>query len=104
MLSDTIVSTRLANQLSMRLRMARDTRRHSQSLVDGWLEEVENLLENDDKVVPRPLITEISGFLRLLDHGLYRRLQSNGDRDSSQVLAVLFEAQERLLLVLAPTA
>src|SRR6185312_4742770 len=103
MFSDTVATIRLADQLAVRQRDARERRRHPQSLVDRWLGEVESLLENDDKVVPMPLIKEIAGFLRLLDQGLYRRLRSNGERDTSRVLAVLFEAHQRLLLGLAST-
>ena len=51
-----------------------------------------------------PLITEIAGFLRLLDGRLYHRLRSNDKRDSLQVLGVLFEAEEQLLRELALTA
>jgi len=104
MLADTIVSIRRAHQLALRRRKARDTRRHPISLVDRWLSEVETLLEQNHQVVPMPLITEIAGFLRLLDGRLYQRLRSNDKRDSLQVLGVLFEAEEQLLRELALTA
>ena len=65
--------------------------------VDGWLNQVEGMLEEDQRIVPEPLIKEIASFLREVDPKLHRALLRNRTREASRVLDVLFDAQEYLL-------
>ncbi len=72
-------------------------RRREMRRVDGWLEAVETMLEDDRRVVPEPLVREIAGFLRTVDPKLHRSLLRNRAREASRVLDVLFDVQEVLL-------
>jgi hypothetical protein len=65
--------------------------------VDLWLNEVEGMLEEDQRVVPEPLVREIAGFLREVDPRLHRALLRNRTREASRVLDILFDAQEYML-------
>ena len=65
--------------------------------LDTWLDDVEGMLEGDQRVVPEPLVKEIARFLREVDPKLHRTLLRNRTRDASRVLDVLFDAQEFLL-------
>jgi hypothetical protein len=55
------------------------------------------LMERNVRAVPAPLIGEIAGFLGELDPLLYRRLRAKKQIKASQVLDLLFEAEEELL-------
>ena len=65
--------------------------------LDGWLETVENMLEEERESVPEPLIREIAAFLREVNPKLHRALLRNRTREASRVLDVLFDAQELAL-------
>jgi hypothetical protein len=65
--------------------------------LDGWLETVENMLEEDRETVPEPLIREIAAYLREINPKLHRALLRNRTREASRVLDVLFDAQELVL-------
>jgi hypothetical protein len=103
MLADAISGIRCADEAALLRRYTLLSRRHPLDLVDSWLSELEALMLQDNQVVPEPLITEIARFLERLDTRLYRRLQRNGDRETSLVLDLLFEAEERLLVRLVAT-
>jgi hypothetical protein len=65
--------------------------------LDLWLNQVETMLEEDQRVVPEPLVREMATFLREVDPKLHRALLRNRLREASRVLDVLFDAQEYLL-------
>lgn len=65
--------------------------------LDDWLNQVEGMLEGDQRVVPETLIREMASFLREVDPKLHRALLRNRTREASRVLDVLFDAQEYLL-------
>jgi len=65
--------------------------------LDGWLETVENMLEEEREFVPEPLIREIAAYLREINPKLHRALLRNRTREASRVLDVLFDAQELVL-------
>ncbi len=65
--------------------------------IDDWLNQVEGMLEEDQRVVPEPLVRQIAAFLRDVDPKLHRALLRNRAREASRVLDVLFDAQEYLL-------
>lgn len=65
--------------------------------LDRWLDQVEAMLEEDERTVPEPMVRDIAGFLRGFDSKLHRSLLRNRTREASRVLDVLFDAQESLL-------
>ena len=65
--------------------------------LDGWLETVETMLEEERECVPEPLIREIAAYLREINPKLHRALLRNRTREASRVLDVLFDAQELVL-------
>jgi len=81
-------------QRRRRLAMAR---RESMRQLDQWLEQIEQMLEEDRREVPEPVVRDIGVFLRSFDNKLYRALLRNRTREASRVLDVLFDAQEALL-------
>jgi hypothetical protein len=97
MLEDAIMSIRRANAEALQRREALLSRRRPIRQLDDWLSDVEMLMERNEPVVPEPLIGEIARFVDRLDPVLYRRLRRNGKREASQVLDLLFEAEEYLL-------
>jgi hypothetical protein len=72
-------------------------RRSELRQLDDWLNEVEGMLEGDQRVVPELLVRKIATFLREVDPKLHRSLLRNRAREASRVLDVLFDAQECLL-------
>ena len=72
-------------------------RRADMRQIDGWLNQIETMLEGDQRTVPEPLVKEMAGFLRELDPKLHRALLRNRTRDASRVLDILFDAQEYML-------
>jgi hypothetical protein len=97
MLEDAIISIRRANEATVRRDNALFARRRPVQLLDGWLSQVETLLEHNEAVVPEPLINEIVGFLAQEDPRLHRRLRRKGRLEAWRVLDVLFEAEEQFL-------
>jgi hypothetical protein len=94
----------IADRLEEQRRQLLLARRQDLRKIDAWLEQVECMLEVDQREVPEPLIKEIAPYLRALDPKLHRSLLRNRTREASRVLDILFDAQERLLPVLAETA
>lgn len=72
-------------------------RRESMRQLDRWLEQIEQMLEEDRREVPEAVVRDIGSFLRGFDNKLYRALLRNRTREASRVLDVLFDAQEALL-------
>ena len=97
MLSDAIRNIQFANDEALQRREALRLRRRPIQLLDSWLSQVETLLEGNDRVVPEPLIDEISGFVVQLNPRLHRRLRRKSGRDALTVLDVLFDAEEQYL-------
>ena len=104
MLRDAVRDMWVADRLDEERRQLLLARRQDLKKIDAWLEQVECMLEADQREVPEPLIKEIAPYLRALDPKLHRSLLRNRTRDASRVLDILFDAQERLLPVLAETA
>jgi hypothetical protein len=96
-LEDAIISIRLANEAALRRHNALIARRRPVELLDGWLMQVETLVERNEPVVPKPLIGEIAGFLGKEDPRLYRRLGTKKNLYAWRVLDLLFEAEEQFL-------
>lgn len=103
MLSDANNSIRFAADEASRRREALRSRRRPIQLLDYWLGEVEMLVAHDDQVVPEPMIDEIVGFIGALSPRLNRRLRRHG-RSASNVLDILFDAEEQLLPKSPPDA
>ena len=104
MLRDAVRDMWVADRLDEQRRQSLLARRQDLKKIDAWLEQVECMLEADQREVPEPLIKEIAPYLRALDPKLHRSLLRNRTRDASRVLDILFDAQERLLPDLAETA
>ena len=104
MLRDAVRDMWVADKLDEQRRQLALARRQDLKKIDAWLEHVECMLEADQREVPEPLIKEIAPYLRALDPKLHRSLLRNRTREASRVLDILFDAQERLLPVLAETA
>lgn len=86
-----------ANDEAMRRRDALRLRRRPIELLDGWLNQVETLIERKDVVVPEPLASEISSFLGRLDLRAHPRHRKRERPKASRVLDLLFAAQEEFL-------
>lgn len=97
MLEDAIVSIGHANEAARDRHDALLAHRRPVRLLDHWLNQVEMLIERNVGAVPAPLIGEIAGFLGQLDPHLYRRLRAKKQIRASQVLDLLFEAEEGFL-------
>lgn len=97
MLEDAITSIGRANEVARDRYDALLAYRRPVRLLDHWLNQVEMLMERNVRAVPAPLIGEIAGFLGELDPLLYRRLRAKKQIKASQVLDLLFEAEEELL-------
>jgi hypothetical protein len=97
LLSDAVRDiTDAARQEALRRRRL-EIQRQDIKRLDGWLETVENMLEEERESVPEPLVREIAGFLREINPKLHRALLRNRAREASRVLDVLFDAQELVL-------
>jgi hypothetical protein len=97
LLSDAVRDiTDAARQEALR-RQRLEIQRSAIKRLDGWLETVENMLEEERETVPEPLIREIAAFLREVNPKLHRALLRNRTREASRVLDVLFDAQELAL-------
>lgn len=62
--------------------------------LDAWLLRIEDMLEDDRRVVPEALIKEIAAFLRKEAPPLYRDLLRSRERDAARFIDILFDAQE----------
>jgi hypothetical protein len=97
LLSEAVEEIRLKAAEDARRRRELAARRQAIRRVDYWLNDVESMLEEDQRTVPEPLVREIAVFLRSVDPKLQRSLLRNRAREASRVLDVLFDAQEALL-------
>ncbi|HEX6489119.1 MAG TPA: hypothetical protein VF137_09675 [Candidatus Dormibacteraeota bacterium] len=97
MLSDAVRDITDAARSEARRRQRLELQRQDIRRLDGWLETVENMLEEERETVPEPLIREIAAFLREINPKLHRALLRNRAREASRVLDVLFDAQELVL-------
>jgi hypothetical protein len=97
LLSDAIREISVARELDLERRRIVFQRRRALRQVDSWMHHVENLLEDNRRTVPEPLVKEIGAFVRELNPKLHRHMQRNRAREASRVLDVLFDAQEELL-------
>ncbi len=104
MLREAVRDIHIAEIMNERRRLEVVQRKATIRRVDSWLQDIENMLECDQKTVPEPLIKEIAGFLREVDPKLHRSLLRNRARETARVLDVLFDAQEHLLPGLSETA
>jgi hypothetical protein len=104
LLRDAVRDIWVARELDEERRQLVLARRQELRRIDAWLEQVECMLEAEQREVPETLIKEIAPFLRALNPKLHRSLLRNRTRDASRVLDILFDAQEHLLPTLAETA
>jgi hypothetical protein len=104
LLSDAIRDISVARELDLERRRMLFERRQALRQLDSWMHHVENMLEENNRTVPEPLVREIGTFVRALNPKLHRHLQRNRTREASRVLDVLFDAQEELLPRLSETA
>jgi hypothetical protein len=72
----------------------RSSRRIHLRQLDGWLHQIEDMLEEEKRTVPDALVREIATFLRREAPSLHRELVRNRERDAARVLDVLFDAQD----------
>jgi hypothetical protein len=97
MLSEAAADIRRADELAADRRRRLQARRASIERLDGWLQEVEAMLEHDRHTVPEALVGEIGDFVGQIDPKLRNSLMRNADREAAAVLDVLFDAQEVVL-------
>jgi hypothetical protein len=88
---DEILKSNVHDTVRQRHRAGRRVNRRQ---VEIWLQTVEDLLEEDTRTVPEPVVNEISSFLEREAPVLHRELLRNPQRDASRVLDVLFDAQD----------
>lgn len=89
--ADQILKSQAADAQRQATRAGRRT--HLRQL-DAWLLRIEDMLEDDRRVVPEPLIKEIATFLRKEAPPLYRDLLRTRERDAARFIDILFDAQE----------
>lgn len=97
MLRDAVAEIHQKTDEEERRRRRMLARRADLRRLDLWLNQVECMLEGDQRTVPEPLVKEIAGFLREVDPKLHRALLRNRAREASRVLDILFDAQEYML-------
>jgi hypothetical protein len=97
MLEDAIISIGHANEAARDRHDTLLAHRRPMRMLDHWLNQVEMLMERNVRAVPEPLIGEIAGFLGEQDPLLWRRLRAKEKLRASQVLDLLFEAEEGFL-------
>jgi hypothetical protein len=97
MLEDAIISIGHANEAARDRNDALLAHRLPVRMLDHWLNQIEMLMERNVHAVPARLVGEIAGFLGEQDPILYRRLRARKQVRASQVLDLLFEAEEELL-------
>lgn len=97
MLSDAIEEIHREYQAAADRREDELRRRAAVRIVDAFLLQIENLIENRQAEVPPPLMDEIVRFTRPFSRKLLRALNKNVSRDPVRVLDVLFDVQQLLL-------
>lgn len=78
-------------------RRLRAAQRGQMRQLDLWLDQIEDMLENDRKSVPQALLDEIAEFLFEIDPKLHRDLMRIRGRNAARILDLLFDAQEELM-------
>jgi len=63
---------------------------------EGYMWQIEEMLEDGADRVPDPLVVEIARFVRPHSRRLARSLTRDPERNPVQVLDVLFDVQERI--------
>jgi hypothetical protein len=97
LLSDAVREIIVARELDHERRRQLLEQRQALRQLDTWMHHIENMLEENQRTVPEPLVREIGTFVRALNPKLHRHLQRNRNREASRVLDVIFDAQEELL-------
>jgi hypothetical protein len=97
MLSEAVAEIRRAEELEAERRQRLRQRKDTIQRLDGWLDAVEDLLEQDRHTVPEALVGEIGDFVQRIDPKLQQSLLRNRTREAAEVLDVLFEAQEAVM-------
>lgn len=97
MLSEALAEINRKQAEEARRRRRQLERRADIRQLDTWLQQVECVLEDDQRTVPEPLVKQIASFLREVDPKLHRALLRNRTRDASRVLDILFDTQEQML-------
>jgi hypothetical protein len=96
MLSDAI------RDIDQAVRLDREEREHRRAIragferAEGYMWQIEEMLEDGAQHVPDPLVTEIARFVRPHSRRLARLLTRDPERSPVQVLDVLFDVQERI--------
>lgn len=103
MLEDAIISIGRADEAARDRHDAMLAHRRPVRMLDHWVNQVEMLMERNVPAVPEPLIGEIEGFLGEEDPLLCRKLRRKDRLKVSQVLDVLFKAEEQFLPRVGPT-
>ncbi|HXA27708.1 MAG TPA: hypothetical protein VN193_03085 [Candidatus Angelobacter sp.] len=96
MLCDAIRDIDKAVRLDREERERRAAMRASFQRAEGYMWQVEELLEEGSDQVPDPLVTEIARFVRPYSRRLARMLTRDPERNPVQALDVLFDVQERI--------
>ena len=104
MLSDAIRDIDLARKAHEARRRGLGASRRSLRQLDLWIEQLESMLERDERVVPEPFVKVVSRYVRPIDAKLYRSIRRNRERDAVKLLDTLFDAQQAVLPGLARTA
>lgn len=96
MLSDAIRDIDEAVKLDREERERRRDMRASFERAEGYMWQIEEMLEEGAPQVPDPLVTEIARFVRPYSRRLARMITRDPERSPVQVLDVLFDVQERI--------
>ena len=96
MLSDAIREINEAVQRDHEERDRRAASRASFDRAEGFMWQIEEMLEDGTAHVPDPVVIEIARFVRPYSRRLARVLTSDVERDPVAVLDVLFDVQERI--------
>ena len=96
MLSDAIRDIDEATRLSREERERRREMRAGFQRAEGYMWQIEEMLEDGAAHVPDPMVTEIARFVRPYSRRMARVLTRDAERNPVQVLDVLFDVQERI--------
>lgn len=96
MLCDAIRDIDQAVRVDREERERRAAVRASFHRAEGFMWQIEELLEEGSDRVPDPLVVEVARFVRPYSRRLARMLTRDPDRNPVQVLDVLFDVQERI--------
>lgn len=96
MLSDAIRDIDEAVRLNHEERERRRAMRAGFERAEGYMWQIEEMLEDGAAHVPDPVLTEIARFVRPYSRRLARLLTRDEERNPVQVLDVLFDVQERI--------